>query len=112
MSGALAGQCTELCDFLHTYCRAKPADCWKNPGMLPQLTLRTPTIFAAALCLASTAAMAANRCVWPASTILAARRQLSWPVEAGGFIDGQSVLAVFSLVSFSTAVWQAKRVRP
>jgi hypothetical protein len=48
------------------------------------------------------------------------RRQLSWPPgdnypgrwEAGEFIDGQSVLAVFSLISFSTAVWQAKRVRP
>ena len=49
---------------------------------------------------------------WPASTILSARRQLSWPVEVGEFIDGQSVLAVCSLISFSTAIWQAKRVRP
>ena len=43
---------------------------------------------------------------------LVRRRQLSWPVGAGGFIDGQSVSAVSSLISFSTAVWQAERVRP
>jgi len=51
---------------------------------------------------------------------LAGRRQLSWPPgdnypgrwRRGEFADGQSGLAVFSLVSFSTAVWQAKRVRP
>jgi hypothetical protein len=45
-----------------------------------------------------------NYLVRPATTILAG--------GAGEFIDGQSVLAVFSLISFSTAVWQAKRVRP
>jgi hypothetical protein len=50
--------------------------------------------------------------VWAASTILAARRQLSWRVEAGELIDGQSVFAVGSLISISTAVWQAERVRP
>ena len=33
-------------------------------------------------------------------------------VEAGEFIDGQSVFAVGSLISISTAVWQAERVRP
>ena len=49
---------------------------------------------------------------WPASTILAARRQLSWPVEAGKFVDELRVLTGSFLVSFSTAVWQAKRVRP
>jgi hypothetical protein len=49
---------------------------------------------------------------WPASTILAARRQLSWPVEAGEFIDGQGSWLLFPWIPFLMAIWQAKRVRP
>jgi hypothetical protein len=41
----------------------------------------------------------------PTTTILAG-------LGAEDFIDGQSFLAVFSLVSFSMTVWQAQRVRP
>jgi hypothetical protein len=41
----------------------------------------------------------------PATTILA-----GW--GRGEFIDGQSGFAVFSVISFSKAVWQAERVRP
>ena len=33
---------------------------------------------------------------WPASTTLAARRQLFWPVEVGGFFSGQRGFSVLS----------------
>jgi hypothetical protein len=45
---------------------------------------------------------------WSVSTILTARRQLSWPVEVGGFFSCQGVLDVWSSSSFSMGFLASK----